>query len=217
MEEYKYTCEPGHQEWTPLNSNLCMQSIKVTVVVLLTAHSSASNNICISTKYAMSIAVFDFIKYKHIRLWRIGPFLKRQSTTLAGGSFSFLFIKDSSYSTLSKTLVFILSLNKLYGTHLSLLSLSKPPRSTLSKPPWSTSSSTEDTLLLLDLVRQKKQAENEQKKVRESETRQTGFQFVEEGRGEVRTILYRKLESGRWLCSRSRRRRQREEFRFLSV
>jgi len=29
MEEYKYTCEPGHQEWTPLNSNLCMQSIKI--------------------------------------------------------------------------------------------------------------------------------------------------------------------------------------------
>jgi len=28
-EEYKYTCEPGHQEWTPLNSNLCMQSIKI--------------------------------------------------------------------------------------------------------------------------------------------------------------------------------------------
>ena len=72
-------------------------------------------------------------------------------------------------------------------------------------------------MLLLDLVRQKKQAENEQKKVRESETRQTGFQFVEEGRGEVRTILCRRLESGRWLCSRSRRRRQREEFRFLSV
>ena len=35
MEEYKYTCEPGHQEWTPLNSNLCMQSIKVLVLVLL--------------------------------------------------------------------------------------------------------------------------------------------------------------------------------------
>merc|ERR1712037_924650 len=22
LEEYKYTCEPGHMEWTPLNSNL---------------------------------------------------------------------------------------------------------------------------------------------------------------------------------------------------
>ena len=73
-------------------------------------------------------------------------------------------------------------------------------------------------MLLLDLVRQKKQAENEQKKVRESETRQMFFfVFVKERSGEVRTILYRKLESGRWLCSRSRRRRQHEEFRFLSV
>ena len=27
--EYKYTCEPGHTEWTPMNSNLHMQSIKV--------------------------------------------------------------------------------------------------------------------------------------------------------------------------------------------
>ena len=65
--------------------------------------------------------------------------------------------------------------SKLSGTRLSLLSLSKTPWSTLSKQPWSTSSSTEDTLLLLDLVRQKKQAENEQKKVRESETRQMCF------------------------------------------
>merc|ERR1711899_280486 len=29
LEEYKYTCEPGHMEWTPLNSNLTMQSIKI--------------------------------------------------------------------------------------------------------------------------------------------------------------------------------------------
>ena len=73
-------------------------------------------------------------------------------------------------------------------------------------------------MLLLDLVRQKKQAENEQKKVRESETRQMCFfVFVKERSGEVRTILYRKLESGRWLCSRSRRRKQPEGFRFLSV
>ena len=28
-EEYKYTCEPGHSEWTPMNSNLTMQGIKV--------------------------------------------------------------------------------------------------------------------------------------------------------------------------------------------
>jgi len=28
-EEYKYTCEPGHAEWTPMNSNLQMQSIKI--------------------------------------------------------------------------------------------------------------------------------------------------------------------------------------------
>ena len=27
--DYKYTCEPGDQEWTPLNSNLCLQAIKV--------------------------------------------------------------------------------------------------------------------------------------------------------------------------------------------
>merc|ERR1712141_53208 len=31
LEEYKYTCEPGHMEWTPLNSNLTMQGIKVQV------------------------------------------------------------------------------------------------------------------------------------------------------------------------------------------
>jgi len=31
MEEYKYTCEPGHVEWSPMNSNLHMQSIKVKV------------------------------------------------------------------------------------------------------------------------------------------------------------------------------------------
>jgi hypothetical protein len=29
MEEYKYTCEPGHTEWSPMNSNLTMQGIKV--------------------------------------------------------------------------------------------------------------------------------------------------------------------------------------------
>ena len=34
MEEYKYTCEPGHMEWTPLNSNLTMQSIKVIIVII---------------------------------------------------------------------------------------------------------------------------------------------------------------------------------------
>ena len=33
MEEYKYTCEPGHMEWTPLNSNLTMQSIKVIIII----------------------------------------------------------------------------------------------------------------------------------------------------------------------------------------
>merc|ERR1712226_1355620 len=31
LEEYKYTCEPGHMEWTPLNSNLTMKGIKVQV------------------------------------------------------------------------------------------------------------------------------------------------------------------------------------------
>merc|ERR1711953_214733 len=31
LEEYKYTCEPGHMEWTPLNSNLTMQGTKVQV------------------------------------------------------------------------------------------------------------------------------------------------------------------------------------------
>merc|ERR1711981_948662 len=31
LEEYKYTCEPGHMEWAPLNSNLTMQGIKVQV------------------------------------------------------------------------------------------------------------------------------------------------------------------------------------------
>ena len=56
MEEYKYTCEPGHQEWTPLNSNLCMQSIKVPVVVPVLVVT-----VCTSCKYAMIIAVFDFI------------------------------------------------------------------------------------------------------------------------------------------------------------
>ena len=30
LEEYKYTCEPGHMEWTPLNSNLTMQGIKAS-------------------------------------------------------------------------------------------------------------------------------------------------------------------------------------------
>jgi len=29
LEEYKYTCESGHTAWTPMNSNLCMQGIKV--------------------------------------------------------------------------------------------------------------------------------------------------------------------------------------------
>ena len=32
MEEYKYTCEPGASKWTPMNSNLCMQGIKVLVL-----------------------------------------------------------------------------------------------------------------------------------------------------------------------------------------
>ena len=27
--DYKYTCEPGETEWTPMNSNLQMQGIKV--------------------------------------------------------------------------------------------------------------------------------------------------------------------------------------------
>ena len=31
LEEYKYTCEPGHMEWTPLNSNLTMQGIKASI------------------------------------------------------------------------------------------------------------------------------------------------------------------------------------------
>ena len=29
MQGYKYTCEPGDVDWTPMNSNLHMQSIKV--------------------------------------------------------------------------------------------------------------------------------------------------------------------------------------------
>ena len=34
LEEYKYTCEPGHMEWTPLNSNLTMQGIKASTLIL---------------------------------------------------------------------------------------------------------------------------------------------------------------------------------------
>ena len=33
LEEYKYTCESGHVAWTPMNSNLCMQGIKVMLMV----------------------------------------------------------------------------------------------------------------------------------------------------------------------------------------
>ena len=29
VQGYKYTCEPGDVDWTPMNSNLHMQSIKV--------------------------------------------------------------------------------------------------------------------------------------------------------------------------------------------
>ena len=37
MQGYKYTCEPGDVDWTPMNSNLHMQSIKVppTFVVVI--------------------------------------------------------------------------------------------------------------------------------------------------------------------------------------
>ena len=35
LEEYKYTCESGHTAWTPMNSNLCMQGIKVVMMVIM--------------------------------------------------------------------------------------------------------------------------------------------------------------------------------------
>ena len=35
LEEYKYTCESGHVAWTPMNSNLCMQGIKVMLMVMM--------------------------------------------------------------------------------------------------------------------------------------------------------------------------------------
>ena len=31
VQGYKYTCEPGDVDWTPMNSNLHMQSIKVCI------------------------------------------------------------------------------------------------------------------------------------------------------------------------------------------
>ena len=34
LEEYKYTCESGHVAWTPMNSNLCMQGIKVVEMMM---------------------------------------------------------------------------------------------------------------------------------------------------------------------------------------
>ena len=40
LEEYKYTCEPGHMEWTPLNSNLTMQGIKASNFLSLERTSS---------------------------------------------------------------------------------------------------------------------------------------------------------------------------------
>merc|ERR1712110_1018148 len=44
LEEYKYTCEPGHMEWTPLNSNLTMQGIKVQVNRNSNNHNHHHNN-----------------------------------------------------------------------------------------------------------------------------------------------------------------------------
>ena len=81
---------------------------------------------------------------------------------------------------------------------------------------WFTCSSTEDTLLLLDLMRQKKQEENERKKVRARATFTDVCEPVLKGDRYKRTFFCRKLESGRWLWHRNKRKKQHEGFRFSS-
>ena len=49
LEEYKYTCEPGHMEWTPLNSNLTMQGIK----------ASAFHNTCKLSYFFLQIWILN--------------------------------------------------------------------------------------------------------------------------------------------------------------
>jgi len=59
-EEYKYTCEPGHAEWTPMNSNLHMQGIKVLVHKPIP--EKTINNL--SDSHEDTLLLLDLIKQK---------------------------------------------------------------------------------------------------------------------------------------------------------
>merc|ERR1712223_1089587 len=60
LEEYKYTCEPGHMEWTPLNSNLTMQGIKVQVNRLI-PETTISN---LANSHEDTLLLLDLMRHK---------------------------------------------------------------------------------------------------------------------------------------------------------